>query len=105
MSVLLTPPADQQDSYDRNTPRGPATGRGWSGPAALTDAEGVPWGRYFDVLKRNTILILVLAALGSALGFVAVKRIKPTYDAQSTIWINAGTGSTSQQQVDRKSVV
>lgn len=63
----------------------------------MGEPEGVPWGRYLDVLKRNTLLILILAAVGSALGLIAVRRIKPVYDAQATIWINSGTGSNAQQ--------
>jgi capsular exopolysaccharide synthesis family protein len=52
----------------------------------------VPWGRYFEVVKRHFILIIGLTAVGSALGLFAAKRVRPAYEAQTTIWINATPG-------------
>jgi polysaccharide biosynthesis transport protein len=56
--------------------------------------EGVPWGRYIDVLKRHALLIVVVVLSGSALGVIAARRVPPVYDAQSTVWI---ASSVSQQ--------
>jgi succinoglycan biosynthesis transport protein ExoP len=73
-------------------------GQGWSEP------EGIPWTRYIDVLKRHTILIIALAMMGSALGYLAARRVNPMYDVQATVWINtdrqggAQTGPIRMQQ-------
>lgn len=62
---------------------------GWNEPA------GIPWERYLDAVKRHFILIIGLTVLGSLLGVVGARRVKPAYEVQTTIWINAPTG---QQQ-------
>jgi capsular exopolysaccharide synthesis family protein len=97
MPLRLPAPPTPPDFFDATRYAPPPSATAWSGAQLLGEPEGVPWGRYLDVLKRNTILILALAAVGSALGLVAVKRIKPVYDAEATIWINPGTGSNTQQ--------
>jgi succinoglycan biosynthesis transport protein ExoP len=80
----------------------------------LGEAEGVPWLRYLDVLKRNLLLIIALAAVGSGLGLVAARRVRPLYDAQATVWINterSGGGAAQtgpirvQQQIPNTSWV
>ena len=38
------------------------------------------------------LLIAALTGLGSALGLVAAKRVKPAYEAQTTIWVNTANG-------------
>lgn len=58
----------------------------------MQEPEGIPWARYLDVLKRHFLLILALAAVGSALGLFAARRVKPVYDTQVTVWINVGSG-------------
>lgn len=60
-----------------------------------SEPEGIPWGRYIDVLKRHIFLIIGLAAVGSALGLFAARRVKPIYDAQATVWITAGNNQQS----------
>ena len=57
----------------------------------MQEPEGIPWGRYYDVIKRHSLLILALAAAGSTLGLFAVRSVKPVYDTQVTVWINSGT--------------
>lgn len=58
----------------------------------MQEPDGIPWGRYLDVLKRHFLLILTLVAMGSALGLFAARRVRPDYETQVTVWINAGTG-------------
>ena len=55
---------------------------------AWTEPEGIPWSRYIDVVKRHTLLIVALAMMGSALGYLASRRVRPMYDVQATVWIN-----------------
>ena len=78
--------------------RGPATPAAWpgEGPQApgWSEPAGVPWARYLDALKRHLVLIIGLTVIGSLLGVVAARRVKPEYEAQTTIWVN---GANSQQ--------
>ena len=57
------------------------------GPEPDADEEGVQWGRYLSALNRYKWLILVVTALGTALGVVATRFIKPLYTASATVWI------------------
>ena len=63
----------------------------------------MPWARYIDVVKRHTLLIVALTAAGSILGYFAARRVKPVYEAQATVWINAPsaqqTGPIRAQQL------
>ena len=95
MSGRLPAPPAHPEFFDATRYGPPAPG--WNGAATAFEAEGIPWGRYLDVLRRNVLMILALTVLGSALGLVAVKRIKPVYDAQATIWINVGPSGNAQQ--------
>jgi succinoglycan biosynthesis transport protein ExoP len=56
----------------------------------------VPWLRYLEVLKRHSLLIVGLTVLGSALGFILARQVKPLYDVQSTVWINTERQSNTQ---------
>ena len=81
----------------------------WNGrPANLNgsgESEGIPWSRYIDVIKRNSLMILALVITGSAIGFLAARQVSPVYDAESTVWINTTpngaqqTGPIRQQQL------
>lgn len=79
--------AGREESASRGGERPPS--QGWSEPA------GIPWARYFDVLKRHLVLIVALTILGSALGFVASGRVMPGYEVQTTIWVNENTSRQS----------
>lgn len=56
---------------------------------ALPAGGHPPWERYRSALRRYLWLILVITAAGGALGVLAATRIRPRYEAYSTIWINA----------------
>jgi polysaccharide biosynthesis transport protein len=77
-------------------PPGPAA---WAGerPQAQSwsEPEGIQWARYVDVIKRHMVLIVAITGVGSAAGLVAAKRVKPAYEAQTTIWVNSTTGQQS----------
>ena len=96
MSVQL--PRSQQQVGFPAVPSfgGPPTPGPWAGerPQAQSWSEpaGIPWARYIDVIRRHVILIAVLTGVGSAVGLVAAKRVKPAYEAQTTIWINTANG-------------
>jgi succinoglycan biosynthesis transport protein ExoP len=72
----------------------------WSGgPTRMSDfaeAEGIPWSRYIDGIRRHSLLILLVALLGSTIGLFAARRVTPVYEADATIWINT-TPNGSQQ--------
>jgi succinoglycan biosynthesis transport protein ExoP len=70
----------------------PAAPPGWNAGPQMQEPEGIPWGRYHDVIKRHFLLILALVVVGSALGLFVARRVKPVYDTQVTVWINSGTG-------------
>ena len=69
------------------------------------EPEGIPWSRYIDAIWRHSLLILIVALLGSVLGLYAARRVTPVYDADATIWINTTpngaqqTGPIRQQQL------
>jgi len=73
--------------------RGDSTAWGAERPPTQTWSEpaGIPWARYFDVLKRHSLLIIALTVLGSGLGFVGTRLVSPGYEVQTTIWVNANT--------------
>lgn len=55
---------------------------------------GIPVARMLDVLRRHALLIVLLTVAGSALGLVAAKRVRPVFEAQTTVWIS---GANTQQ--------
>lgn len=67
------------------------------------EPEGVPWTRYFDVIKRHALFIGTVTIVGSGLGYLASKRVKPVYEATATVWINSPpaqqTGPIRAQQL------
>jgi capsular exopolysaccharide synthesis family protein len=89
----------------------------WPGEASRSqgwdEPEGIPWARYVDVLKRHMLLIIGLTILGSAMGYVMARRVRPLYDVQATVWINTerpGSGTQTgpirvQQQLPSTSWV
>lgn len=86
MSVRLTPSAPSGENLELapyGRPLGPS---GWPG---LPESEGIPWARHIDALKRHVVLILGIAATGSALGLLVARRVQPVYEVQSKIWIAA----------------
>jgi capsular exopolysaccharide synthesis family protein len=68
---------------------------GMIGDARMGEPQGVPWARYIDALKRHTPLIIAIVMAGSALGFLAARRVRPVYDVQSTVWIASGLSPQS----------
>lgn len=80
-------------------PYGVADWNGGPPPAnGSLEPEGVPWGQYIDGIRRRWLLILSVSLAGSMLGLVATRLlIKPLYNAEATVWINA-TPNNSQAQ-------
>ena len=64
----------------------------------LSESEGIQWSRYIDAIWRHSLLILALALLGSLVGLYAARRVKLSYDANATIWINTAPNGTQQTQ-------
>jgi succinoglycan biosynthesis transport protein ExoP len=89
MSVRLTP----------SPPAGPPAFSTYAPPLASRtapeEAEGVPWARYIDVLRRHVFLILAIVAVGAAAGVMAGRRLQPEYDVQATVWIASGIAPQS----------
>jgi capsular exopolysaccharide synthesis family protein len=110
MLVQRPPSATQYEPPHTSLRGASAPGLEWNGEQLKGQSwgeadEGVPWSRYFDVLKRHALLIIALTLVGSALGFVVARRVRPVYDAQATVWINterpggAQTGPIRAQQL------
>lgn len=95
MTVRRLPPQTSPYEISLSDPRPSAPAAapdmgGFGGRAQpAPEQSGIPWGRYIDAVRRHWMLIVLLAAAGSALGLVAAKRVTPVYDAQATIWINS----------------
>jgi succinoglycan biosynthesis transport protein ExoP len=51
--------------------------------------EGIPWGRYVDAIRRNWLLILAIIVAGSLVGWFGATTVRPTYEAEATVWINS----------------
>jgi len=68
---------------------------GSSGDSASSETQGVPWSRYIEAFKRHALLILAITATGSAIGLLAARRVQPSYDVQSTVWIASGVSPQS----------
>ena len=57
--------------------------------SAWQEPEGIPWARYLEVCKRDLPLIVGIVFVGSLAGYFGAKHVKPVYEAQATVWINA----------------
>jgi capsular exopolysaccharide synthesis family protein len=60
------------------------------GPAG--GESNIPWRRYIAALKRYRWLILLVIAVGTGLGVLATRFLKPEYTVQATIWIESPQG-------------
>jgi polysaccharide biosynthesis transport protein len=61
----------------------------WGPPAAPPPAQGNQFARYVAALKRFKWFILGAAILGTALGVLATRFIKPLYETRATVFISA----------------
>src|SRR6478609_3867908 len=73
----------------------------WNGsPPSLNGSGdlhgGIPWSRYIDAVRRYALLIVAVILVGSFLGSVFARQVRPTYEASSIVWINS-TPSGAQQ--------
>lgn len=94
MSARLSP--TQTNQFPSPAYAAPDPSERWhAAPPIEADADGIPWSRYLDVLRRHLLLIVGLAAIGSAVGIYAARGVKPIYDAQTTIWINSSSNPES----------
>src|SRR5437868_1750704 len=96
---VRTPPSDFALAPQHVGSYGPAE---WNGGLARANGslepEGVPWSRYVDAIRRRSILILVVTLTGSLIGFFVTRLlIKPLYNAEATVWINATPNSAQNQ--------
>jgi succinoglycan biosynthesis transport protein ExoP len=102
MSFRYSPPGAPGHNLEM-APYGNQARYGYAPDQSDGDAGAVPWGRYLEALKRHALLIFAIAGVGIAAGFVAAKRVQPTYDVQSTVWIAAPstnqTGPIRPQQL------
>lgn len=74
------------------------TDRVWNTPPRPEETDeggGVPWVRYLDALRRNWALIVGISLLGAMGGRFAASRVRPTYEAQASIWINTAPNGPS----------
>ena len=62
----------------------------YDGGFAETDGGDSPinWGRYISAIKRYKWLILLVTVLGTAIGVIATRFMKPIYTVKATVWIN-----------------
>ena len=60
------------------------------------DADGTDLRRYVYAILRYKWLILGVILIGTAIGFFFAQRVRPTYVAQATIWIENAAGDGEQ---------
>ena len=63
------------------------TGLPAAAPAAMSD-----WARVFAAARRYKLLVASVTVVGALAGLVVGKFLKPVYQAQATIWIQADQG-------------
>jgi succinoglycan biosynthesis transport protein ExoP len=51
--------------------------------------DGVQWQRYISALRRYKWLILLITLLGTSVGVLVTRFLKPEYQVQATIWIES----------------
>src|SRR5207247_1331732 len=70
-------------SPDRPVPRAAAPGGGGGGGI---DSD---WERYLGAVRRRKWLVLALTALGTLLGVLASRLLRPEYSATALLWFEA----------------
>ncbi|MGH7657684.1 MAG: Wzz/FepE/Etk N-terminal domain-containing protein, partial [Gemmatimonadales bacterium] len=60
--------------------------------APVESPDGIQWSRYLSALARYKWLILLITLVGTGLGVVITRFIKPEYITRSTITIQSGGG-------------
>ena len=67
-------------------PIGPADG-------ASGERSGIPWGRYVAAVKRRRVLVAGIVVGALAIGALATRFFRPTYEVHSTIWLATGSNA------------
>jgi len=62
---------------------------------------GLDWRRYWSALERYRWWVLLVSALGLAVGIAISRLLKPDYLAQATIWIEVGNERRGGGGVDQ----
>ena len=62
--------------------------------APRDDDAGIPWGRYWQSVRRHRYLVLAVLVAGTALGLLLTRVISPVYEAHGTIWISPESSPT-----------
>ena len=71
------------------SPQLPVSAPDFSPVVADDEPEGVQWQRYVSALRRYKWLILLITLLGTGVGVVVTRFLKPEYQVQATIWIES----------------
>lgn len=60
-----------------------------------TAQDAAKWDRILAALRRHAPLVIAVTLAGSAIGYLASRRVEPLYDAQATVWINSSSAQQS----------
>src|SRR4051812_30551778 len=74
----------------------PAHTRLAAAPAPMSD-----WARVFEAARRYKVLVASVSVVGVLAGLVVAKFLKPTYQAQATIWIQTAEGDHDRGRGDQ----
>lgn len=84
------------EGHDSLEPTGSNVPQPWTNlspaPVADDDEGGPNWSRYVEAVKRYKWLILLVTLVGTGIGVIATRFVKPEYTAQATIWIESPPG-------------
>ncbi len=104
MSGHLTPAKfNAETAVDRaSASPSPVPAQEWQGWSADSEGgeQGVNWGRYIAALKRYKWLILVLTAIGTAVGIFLMRFYTPEYTANASVLIMADQRPTRSGPIE-----
>jgi succinoglycan biosynthesis transport protein ExoP len=89
MARNLIPSSEPPPHMAPASPQLPVSAPDFSPVVAEEEPEGVHWQRYVSALRRYKWLILLITLLGTGIGVLVTRFLKPEYQVQATIWIES----------------
>ena len=91
MSESLTPRPDRSGVVPSEAQR---PGPHFDERPSWDEDAGIPWGRYWQSVRRYKYWVIGTVLVGTALGAGLTRFIQPTYEVHGTIWISEADAQT-----------